>query len=314
MIGRLAMLVALAATVHAADAPAPPPASSARPAEDAIATAKKEFAEIKAATSSPVQQGLTVPKEGLGIDLRDHNDRIEPPAWLEQKRTADRPDKNAKKSANWLLDAMTEKDGRLGDRTRASQDRGGRTRDDDLADQLAAEPDSATQNGDKAAARGDDDTAAASQHPPGAVNPLATYMAAWMTPKDFALLKPGMFGKETGAAGNPLAALALKAEPGRDPGGLPVAIPATSVAGSLAPGDANPVFSPQQNPFLADLPSVPSPSAPSPLVDLAPLAGPPAAIATPPPLATPPLVDNRARNDVLQARDDEKYFKQLKRF
>ncbi|HWA88120.1 MAG TPA: hypothetical protein VG710_17960 [Opitutus sp.] len=309
MIRRLAAMATLAIGVRAAETATSPATTSA---PDPIAAAKKEYADIKAATTSPEQQSLAVAKNGLELDLRERNERITPPPWMSQKQSAkDAKDKSAK-SKNWLLDAMNDKSPPAGTPGKKSLDRregatGDEQADDELLSNETASPD---EKGDSK--RGDGDARKTGKNAEAA-NPLAAYMAGWMTPKDFALLKPGTSGADANATDIPSPA---GLSDGLNAVGLAEAAHAETPAANLKLADPGAVFSAPQNPYLTDLSSVLSPAEPAPAIDFAnaptaPLVMEPALLPATPAKAPP---DNPAKNDVLRERDDEKYFKQLKRF
>jgi hypothetical protein len=145
------------------------------------------------------------------------------------------------------------------------------------------------------------------------VNPLARHLGDWMTPTDFALLKPGLtesLGSVTtpkptqtfGAVGSAINTLPA---PGSE-----------AMVGLLAPVQGSVTSRvPRENPYLASL----TPLAPSipPLVSIAkpgpPLPAPAPAIPSFPPPATSPSPQSKVP-EFAKPLTDEKYFKQLKRF
>lgn len=144
-------------------------------------------------------------------------------------------------------------------------------------------------------------------------NPLTSYLDGWMTPQDFALLKPGLDGRPAAVAlPQPDASVA--------PGGF-MAEPLSSAQASrgagpapLAPGGDRPGAG-RENPFLAALNApvanvavaaqTPRPAPPEPG---------PATVATPS-VPSPPSPPPASRTpEFARPAADDKYFKPLKRF
>jgi len=218
---------------------------------------------------------------------------------MPRPQTSTAPDPNvAKKSANWLVDAMMkpeEKD------PRALRDKisGAEKRERDLTS--AKDP--------RAAAEKKEDLPPTEKKLGPEFNPLNRYMAGWMTTQDYALLKPGL-DSSTGALG-----MIARNEPALR--GLDADASMLGDAGSAldlsAVGKNAPLvqFKPVENPFLQSL----APSAtPGPMAFTAP-AGPnpssaSAALAPPPEVAPQKSVIP----DFAKPSTDDKYFKPLKRF
>lgn len=316
-IRHVALVVLAAAAVKAAETT--PPAGG-----DGIAAAKQDFAEIKAAGASAEQQKFTVPNQKLGLNLRERNDKIKPPPWMSQKAKPGQPNDPSGKSANWLVDAMSdkEKDSLLDANSRKTAN-GDRKTDTDLS----ATPGDLSANGNQPdskrnPSRAEDQGSLADtrkKEAAAANNPLTAYMAAWMTPRDFELLKAGSNdGAPTTPAGDLTGATFSD---GKGFLALDGARPAESTESPLTLGDPAAAFSPKQNPYLADLPAPSSPSAtpsalpgPPPANITASIPGPGIVMPISQPEAQLGPKINPAMEAVQKAREDEKYFKQLKRF
>lgn len=145
-------------------------------------------------------------------------------------------------------------------------------------------------------------------------NPLAGYMAGWMTPQDFALLQPNLGAAATDAAtfdAGTAPAAGSSVAPGTalsNPGGEI----STSLFGERT---GAPAAATMENPYLQPLlPAtqletvlMPAPAPmPAPPPSIAPVLAPATRREEPPAKSTVP--------DFVRPSDDEKYFKQLKRF
>jgi hypothetical protein len=143
-------------------------------------------------------------------------------------------------------------------------------------------------------------------------NPLNAFLDDWMTPQDFALLKPGLSGRSTGVQPLPDFGLAT--------GGLPSGPPLA--AGAFRGADPVPLAAPgdrpgpmRENPFLAALNApVANVAAAVQTPRLAHPAQGPATVATPA-VQSPPSPPPASRTpDFARPAAEEKYFKPLKRF
>jgi hypothetical protein len=137
------------------------------------------------------------------------------------------------------------------------------------------------------------------QPPP---NPLNAFLADWMTPKDYALLKPGLQSSGTST-------VALPAGPK-----VSIAQPGSALFGnqaSLLSSEASPapVTKPTENPYLQAL------NEPAPVVTVPPTppANPVPAPAVAPALPVPPQPQSKIPEFAKPATDN-KLFKPLKRF
>ena len=294
------LALALAAggfTANAADEKSAPPGAPAVSSESAISAAKREFEAVKAARDPALQQKGALPKMTMP-DLHSAPSGVGNIAPKQQQI-------GEKKSANWLVEAMEKqkprKDGERdngrgkGERYDARESTAlltGGARD---KDRTSVEPET-------------DPRRRARETEPK--NPLASFLGEWMTPQDYALLKPGL---EESLAGTK-----------NSPGAMPTpGAGLSSILGSDAALNPATAFNqaaigtaPRENPYLAALNPppppmtlpVPPPTAVSPSV--APAAVNPLAVSGPAPIAPPkPKIPEFAK-----PAQDEKYFKQLKRF
>jgi hypothetical protein len=134
-------------------------------------------------------------------------------------------------------------------------------------------------------------------------NPLNSFLAEWMTARDYALLKPGL--QSSGAT-----AASLPTSPGSEP--------AVSVILPVTPKREVPAAKPGENPYLEIL-NEPSPAVAAPPSTVATNANP--AVPSPaPPVLLPPVPPTPAPApqskipDFAKPATNDKYFKPLKRF
>ena len=296
---------ALAADGHAAE----PAAQAAAPSEDAIKAAKRDF-ELLKATRDPAMQGKdALPK----ISGPEFTSPVESMPRLPKKKGKDALLEKQKKSANWLLEAMEKKpDDRTSRRTEADRfvleaerdrERERSGEDSELAALLKA-----AGKGDESARRNEaarDEKEKPRTEP--AFNPLNRFMSEWMTPQDFALLKPGLDAPRAGEVNASGAATAQVAN-------SEFVLPATPEAalGLIGGQKSFTPATPQENPYLQTL------NLPAPAATLTPpvLLPPPAPVASQPALAPPPapIAPKSKVPDFVKPAQDEKHFKQLKRF
>jgi len=318
VIGRVAVLALLAAVALRADEPAPA-------GEDAIAKAKRDYEAIKAAKAGgeqPAAAGLPR-QDTASFDLHLTADLPAPSTSADAKKKDLANPLAGKKSANWLLDAMSEaKKGEHKDAKDRSMP--GETEDERLTektDLLGQNRALADEKQKAGAAHAENASGAAEKrHTVEAPNPLTRYMATWMTPKDFALLNPkaATMGALPAAGNGALPSPSDAASPG---GGEAGAWPGTSgIAEAFAssPGPALPAQAPKPNPYLAEF-TLPAPP-PGATRPNAPAAAPntgaavPAAFMPSAPPQQPPAKVSPLLEQVQKAQDDAKYLKQLKRF
>ena len=303
-LGRVALGFALAfalrenrAAEESAAAKPPPPNA------DAIDVAKQEFQAIKSARENALQPKGDLPR----FTVPDMSPSAPGPTTLRAKSEA-----LEKKSKNWLLDAMEKSGDARKDRDRGRTDpdrkRSGSARgiedEQTTSDGLGAERETnSRQEKAEVSERGD-------RKPEAVFNPFTRYLGGWMTPADYALLKPGLDSALAGAS--PVKSAAT-------PSPLSLELPDLAggdagLSGLSAPSRGGVVTpAPHENPYLSlmnSVPPVPTPNAPAvvpppiaPTLAPASVAGPPnipPAKSTVPDFAKPPV--------------DEKYLKQLKKF
>jgi hypothetical protein len=288
--------VLAAAAARAGDPPAP----------DSIATAKKDFATIKS-LGSPADAGSLLPSmdmKDLGPSPGAHIDA--PPALPDPDALLDPTKKKEKEgTGNWLVDAMDKK-----------SDRSSPTGKDSS---LKSDPD-LLRSGDRTLERGDReaqaspdarDKAGESEMAESVVNPLDSFMAGWISTRDHDLLLPTVKsdGAVAGGAGRTHAEGLDDLDLGQGtPSDGP--IPSPEVAGwSEAKPDSNPFITaleldsaPQGRIF-----STPDTSGFAPTA----LQNGPAA------MGVDPAALDSGRTfipDFAQPSDDDKYFKQMKKF
>ena len=172
----------------------------------------------------------------------------------------EKPAGNPEKSANWLVDAMAEK---------------------------TADPRDASRPGVASADAGSATNARGYSKPEdGSANPLSSYLAAWMTPRDLEILK-------------------IKTTDANTPG-------VTTGPGQDRLVSRGPAQGPLTNPYLAD---------PTPPTSISPKTPPTLPVPAPATLA-PPAPKNDAAPaktpgppaDLIKSQEEQKYFPQLKRF
>jgi hypothetical protein len=273
--------------------------------EDAIARAKKDFEAVKS-TRNPALQP------------RGEMLRMSMPEWstLSPGISVGTPQKKPApetKSSNWLVDAME----------KTSKARNVRGQGGDRRDQQRASGADSLDRGREAIETPDEQRSRdgrnredkESKSPAGAVNPLARFLGEWMTPNDYALLKPGLI-ESLGARGDIKAMMTSN--------GL-------GSVGSISPGTAgDPALGslsssrpatflpppPRENPFLQSLgttePGAQIFAAKPNVVTLPPTSQP----ARPPVSISPPVNPPPTSKipEFGKPAGDDKYFKQLKRF
>lgn len=273
-----------------AQAAAPVPA----PAENSIATAKRDFEAIKAARDPVLQQKSDLPRLGIP-EMR--GGAQEPSPW-----SAARAPLEGTKSSNWLVDAMEKSSENKKDRDRERTERDGtpRSRETRLDERFGQR--SGADNNEN-----DTERKLAGPTP----NPFARYLDTWMTPQDYALLKPGL-EKPIGTQIDSRSSAPTSSAP--TAAGL-------LAGGNLSPNGARTVGStpsrisspPLENPYLPML------NAPSPVAAVVPW---PAAAVGLPPVGTiqiqsgpvQPAEPKSIVPDFAKPTTNEKHFKQLKRF
>ncbi|HEY1110005.1 MAG TPA: hypothetical protein VGE76_15250, partial [Opitutaceae bacterium] len=314
----------LGGSLAAAEAPKgqAPAAAEATPARS-IEEARKEFDALKAAREAAQRgQGTALPRVAVPELHTGLGDPRPTPGTKANPATDP-----AKKSANWLVDAMTKEPGsrRDGDRGRAVDSAFRESAGDGVGVEAALDdPQSAPSS--SAARHGRGANAASEKEKSAEVpNPLNRYLAEWMTPRDYATLKPslteGLAADGAGASRGGLGEISL---PASMSGGLSGITLPGGAGPNPADGDApgaglkSPAIAPpRENPYLQTFvpPAPPSPStaAQPPVPAPAPAGGGP--VMSPMPSSTPATpVAKPAVPDFARPAQDEKYFKQLKRF
>jgi hypothetical protein len=299
----LVLLLAAAAPVAAADAP-----------PDSISTAKKDLAAIR----SPLAQPDAAPPLP-GLDLHDVGgsmppDRLEIPSLLapDAELGPDGLKKKKEGTGNWLIDAMDKdrKDDHAGKGHGGDKDDLLKTDADLLRadDRAGTHPEKEFQALDQTREKAEPEEAKAL-----AYNPLDSFMSSWISAKDHDLLVP--VAKSESPAGDagkgrPDSLQSLELGPG---GAADTLLPPVDPT-VLGDGKAG------TNPYLADLdPAIPTSAhtllapevpgfAPSDLTDI------PVGITSSGVDARPIDSSRAAFPDFAQPSDDDKYFKQMKKF
>jgi hypothetical protein len=319
VVARLGFLLGLAAPAPAADGPAPTVPG------DSISAAKREFDSLKALR----EPALPTSAKGTLPNLQVPELHATPPdATRRAKQKQAEAAAKARKSGtgNWLVDAM-ERDARAtgGNRGAASGVSGRRTRDgrsdgaseDLLETDAEGRPLSATDDAASGVAAAHDQRRSEREsvdERPNVVNPLTQFLGSWMTPQDYALLRPGLDDsarRNDGAAG---------IGGGAGGGGLPGGESTAQLALLDARSDSPATAPARENPFLQalELPAAPTgPMLPAPAPAFAPTeisAAPAAPPLLPAAAVTPPPPPRSTVPDFAKPALEEKYFKQLKRF
>ena len=261
-------------------------------AADAIAGAKKDFEAIKSARDAAL-----LPKGGLPRVSLPELPASAPSAGTGMKAKIAPPDP---KPGNWLVDAMEKQSSARNSREKdpRSRERRSRLRFCE-ATEGADEQASTHRTGD----REPGDTSLV-------VNPLMSFLGDWMTPQDYALLKPGLTqsfdpafdARNPAALGTPGIAATLGGVDEFAFGRLP-STPTASVPSALP---ENPYLQSLQPDFLP----APAGSVSEPVsVSSIPAATSRSAMSPPPQPIPPTRIPEFARPPA-----DDKYFKQLKRF
>ncbi len=330
----LVLAAAMGATAAAAEGSAPARTREAgeRPAEPTggISAARKDLETIKAA-KDPAQRGnrpgsgaLPMPEMGVAGTALDTRPNL--------PSGASAPQPVPRRGTNWLVEAMSkdssaalagagerERNGRRADGRPAVGSRDGtELAEADGAEPLAAPALAATRAEERAANRERSEARAEASGEARAStgapeNPLTRFLGAWISPRDYALLRPTLEQGTEHSASGPGKGDAFAAT-----GGVPGSA-GQGTAGifglDAAPAPVN-AAAVRVNPYLEAIPSraeVPAVAGgvtvtpPSPVRQETPL--PPPAISSPGIAPPKPRIPDFAR-----PAPDEKYFKQLKRF
>jgi len=278
-------------------------AATAVESEDSIAAAKRDFETLREARDRTLQ----VKGEGPRLTVPELQTAAPAPRTPRRSPREEQEELlRKKKSANWLVEAMEKTPG-----TRSTQGRRAPEKPEDLPGS-AANP--MAETGLPASHPVEADAPAANDRieaPPP--NPLAPFLEGWMSPQDYALLKPGL-QPASDTAGSP--GIGSSGAQAGFVGSATEPLSGSSLmTGTERPGFTGPTR-PPENPYLPGLTDGPSPlSGFSPPVQpvaaaIAPLApvihSAPSTAPVPPPASKVP--------DFVRATRDEQYFKPLKRF
>jgi hypothetical protein len=294
------LTVLIASSTWAADPPAPAP--------DSIAAARKDLAAMKSPVSQDESSGLPA------IDIKDlgpvpgaGHPEASPGAYTQRDPSLD-PAKRKAGTGNWLVDAMDLNTSTKASRSKDKDDllkgdpdlikadeKGVRLEKDPLAIDDGRERDLPKESGEKV------------------YNPLDAFMSGWVSARDRELL---LTPSTDGPAGGAAARSRADQLPGLE------AAPSPAADFTLSPVDpaAFDDTKAPANPYLAVFDALPVPSArpasfpgssdfdPAGLQEFS--RGP----AFPGPEAAPPEAARSVIPDFAQPSDDDKYFKQLKKF
>ena len=284
----------LATVAFAEEKPAANTAVVGSANEDGIAVAKREFDAVKSARG--VRDSA---KLDLGNLSTPELHMIGPAPQILKKPGESAAEAKKKKSANWLLDAMEEQKKKDSAAAGAPEKEPGENESE--AEKLFA-----TERDSSKPAEREIDKREVKKPAEAVVNPLDQYMAGWMTQQDFTLLKPTTSSE--GANGIPSS---------RNDGSLTFGTGSTQASNpsdssgplkNISGGPASQSTS-HENPFLAAFSPAPSLSTPAPQSVMVP---PPSVGFQVPPSTVPaakPLMP-----DFVKPRNDDKYYKQMKRF
>lgn len=286
-------------TGHASDVPAGNRTTSV---DDSIAAAKQELQLLQSAASL---QGADVTTSGSTptIALPDFHSAAE--AAPVSAKPATKPDAMDERSKNWLVDAMLEPKQDLSKLTpmeRALRERASGNQSDARRDAVSRSQEAGPSRDSPSEAS--DQAKREDAKGLAAFNPLSRYMADWVAPKDYALLKTAVTDADTSSLPTvPGAASVSQAAPD-------VAAIAGLTDARPAPAAAAPALqSPADNPFLAAL-NEPAPAPVDLTVAPAPTPAPLPEVAPPP----PPPAEKSTIPDFAKRGEDDKYLKPLKRF
>lgn len=317
-LGALACALAAAWPARGADnsgAATPPPEKSAPARADdspnAIGATKRELDTIKALRDPAQKPKGALPSMSMP-ELHSLPGAL-PSANSASKSSATNP---TAKSATWLVDAMEkgERDKSRGSRGDASR-RGSRERETDDDSGRPGERATLGENArrdekDEADVRANRSEAEA-RDSRAAANPLTRYLGEWMTPRDYAALKPSLDAAAApGGAGALDSSGALPLVPGVTTPAIPgieAALGPNAAATALPPA-------PRENPYLAAMQPAPIAALPVPPPGIAIPAPAPAPVVAAPAITPAAPAPRPKVPDFAKPASDEKYFKQLKRF
>jgi hypothetical protein len=290
------LVVLLAATARADDAPAP--------AADSIASAKKDIAEIKSSLAQPEAAGAlpTLDMKDLGPVPGAARPDAAPLLSPEKDPSLD-PAKKKAGTGNWLVDAM--------DKNTSSQ----ASRSKEKDDVLKGDPDLI--RADEKGVRLEKDPLAIDdardREPPkekeAVYNPMDSFMSGWVSARDHDLLLPSSKGDGIAGADADKRDLLPGLEVGPSQPSADFTLPQVDAGDPRAAA----------NPYVAIMDSLPAPAKsftlPEPsLFAPAELQDAPHGVATSGVDAGPVDAPRSFIPDFAQPSDDDKYFKELKKF
>lgn len=295
---RLSLVVSLALATAAFAAEQAAPSTSAAP-DESLAAARREFEAMKRLREGlPEQKGSLPQISAPALDVRMPGPAIRSSSSKEKEKM----EKAEKKSANWLVEAMNKE-------KKESQKEGARSREEVTRRDSTFPLEAVEKTGEETAlanqAAKQPEQAPERKAPPH--NPLNQYLADWMTPGDYALLKPSANADVNGAM--------VRGGLGSGPMESTLAVSAATET-MAALGRDKPAFTPppKENPYLQVLALPPPPPA-----VLAPVNGPSMPGPTQPASAAfstsvSPMPAPAKVPEFVRPLPDEKHFKQLKRF
>lgn len=304
------------------------PVAVQSPANDPAASvegARRDLDAIKALRDPSNQQKGALPK--LTVPEMHTPTPGAPQPWNPKKSGA--AEQHAKKSQNWLVDAMerearasqarertsgSSRDSRLWRDRNEKSGASSNTAGDELGERSERTEGALDRDGEAIAASRETRAEREPAHAtPEVNNPLTRFLGEWMTPRDYAMLKPALDESLSGR-GSELA--------GTSPAGATLGVSGLSgsdatLSGAGGPGRGREI--PRDNPYLQAMQNLPAPTGPALLAGApnvtslpapAPVAS-PRAEAPAPPIVVPP---KSKIPEFAKPAQDEKYFKQLKRF
>lgn len=304
LLARYVAGVSIAVAGFAAESAAPSDAAQG----DAIKAARREFETMKAVGDRAQQPNGSLPKMTMPELQQSASD---PRPWASPKSKQGHP--STKKSSNWLVEAMEKEARRNNDR---SGSRDGRGREEaENVDEAAGAFDPTPENEEELSALAAERVMrereiTEQREKREVVNPLTRFLGDWMTPRDYAVLKPALDDAATGRSN------------GRTDQSSPalLGIDASVTETTLGIGSAGessrlmPIV-PRENPYLEGL-QTPPPTIPTPQLFAPPSVR--AVAPTPAPMVSPAAAPTSAPKSKIpefaKPAQDEKYFKQLKRF
>lgn len=278
-------------------------AEATAPADDSISAAKRDFESLRTIRENALHPSSDRPR----LSLPEIQTGAPQPSVLPAETEKDA--KAKRRSANWLIEAMekgAEDAKNKGEGRRSSKQTA------ELETWLEKENAAEKREFNLVPEEKAPEAESAKKEVESVSNPLAPFLAGWMTARDYALLQPG-----TTSAPNSVAST-LASPPGGAPtvgADLAVALPGGE-SRSLFRGPEKPALTvgePAANPYLSAMTET-APSlerfTPPPTVTLnLPSAPAPASYAPLPPPVAPARIP-----DFVKPVSDERYFKPLKRF